>query len=120
MLYRWLCVAFLFPAVAHPAPLLMPFGELQELCKSSNTEQRATCDAYIVGVAEGNVATLGLLADVLKREDIGPWSCPDLKRDRERLTGPVRKYINNSKDQPDTPAIWVVIIALRESFPCPK
>ena len=121
---RWLCIVFLFPAVANTAPLLMTVGELRALCKSSSTEQRAACDAYIVGVAEGNVATLGVVADVLKEREginyVGPYYCPDRKGDRERLIGPVRNAVTKSKDEPHSPAIWGVLAALRESFPCSK
>lgn len=124
-MHRLLYLALLFPAIAHSESPLMSIGELRTSCKSSNPTLRAACDAYIVGVAESELATIGIVANLLKKEGktkyvVGPSFCDDRNGTREQLTAPIRKQINDSKDQPSAPAIWIVSQSLTKSFPCQK
>ncbi len=124
-MHRLLYLALLFPAIAHSESPLMTIGELRTLCKSSNPTHRTACDAYIVGVAESQLATLSIVTDILKEEGktkyvVGSLFCDDRSGTKEQLTAPIRKHINDSKDQPNSPAIWIVFQSLTKSFPCQK
>lgn len=122
---RLLYLALLFPAIAYSESPLMTIGELWASCKSSNPTLRTACDAYIVGVAESQLATLDITAEILKEEGmtkyvVGPLFCGDRNGTKEQLTAPIRKFINESKYQPNSPAILIVFQSLTKSFPCPK
>lgn len=92
-------------------------ADLDRLCQRTDMKSRASCEAYIEGVADGVFNTIEAIGGTTGPR-VGQYFClPDNVKAAE-LTHAVRKYLANTPNAKDYNASTVVALGLGKAYPC--